>query len=307
MISIKINKRSKLLYTYLSIFVLLFLLVAFFFNKLPIVDEALVKSNQIRQVFLEKYDSYVHFIDVGQGDSTFIKSGAQNILIDGGDNHQEENLVKYLKDLGVKTVDYIIATHPHADHIGGLDAVIDNFDVKNIISPKLRESLVPTTKSYTDFLNSIKKKNLKITQPVPDDHIYLSGSDLHILGPIGDYNDLNNMSVSLKYNYNEKLSFFIAGDIEKESEKDLANKYKYSLKSSVVKLSHHGSSSSNTLGVLKLLNPDYFVVSAGSDNKYGHPHSEVVERLNKPLYQTSKNGTIIFGIYDDGFEIFIDQ
>ena len=150
-------------------------------------------------------DFKVHFLDVGQGDSVLIQSGSQLMLIDGGNNTGEKELVQYLKGQGIKKIDYLIATHPHEDHIGGLDKVIKNFDIGKIIMPKVSH----TTKTFEDVLLAVKKKGLKITAPKPGDTFLLGKAICTVLSPERTkYKDLNNYSVVLHLQY-EEFPFYL--------------------------------------------------------------------------------------------------
>ncbi len=235
----------------------------------------------------------VQFFDVDQGDCTLITANGKHILIDAGENDQADRVVQYLKAAGVEKLDVVIGTHPHSDHIGGLDAVVNAFAVDKLILPKLADSQTPTTKTYLDLLNAIADKGLKVTRAKSGDTIEIGGGRLEILGPVGEYTDLNNMSVVARFVYDE-ASFWIAGDCSKEAEADLLSK-KLVTPTNVYKVSHHGSNTATTAAFLKALAPDACVISLGADNSYGHPHQEVADRLKKSaltVYRTDLNGTV---------------
>ena len=154
----------------------------------------------------------VHFIDVGQGDSAFILSDGQSILIDGGENDKGDVVVSYLKKLGVSRIDMLIATHPHSDHIGGLDTVINELSIGKILMPRLPEEQTPTTRTYTDLLTAIADKGLRIT-PAKAFNTYDFGEGrLEVLGPAANYDDLNNTSLVCKFTYGER-KFLFTGDL----------------------------------------------------------------------------------------------
>lgn len=249
----------------------------------------------------------VDFFDVGQGDCTLITANGKHILIDAGENDQADRVVEYLEDKGIEKLDIVIGTHPHSDHIGGLDVVIDRFEIGQIILPRLTDEQVPTTKTYLDLLTAIADKNMKVTSAKAGDVIDIGGGKLEIRGPISEYSDLNNVSVVARYVYG-KVSFWIAGDCSKEAEKDLLASKRVE-KTTVYKVSHHGSSTATTQKFLDALSPEYCVISLGADNSYGHPHKEVSKRLNKagmPVYRTDLNGTVT--ARTDGKEItFVTQ
>ena len=244
----------------------------------------------------------VRFFDVGQGDCTLISANGKIILIDAGENDQAKRVVGYLKAQNISKIDILIGTHPHSDHIGGMDAVVNEFAVGEIILPKLSDAQTPTTKTYLDLLTAIADKGVKVRRATPGDVIDIGGGKLEILGPISEYTDLNNMSVVSRFVY-QNISFWIAGDCSKEAEADLLAQGKVT-KTNVYKVSHHGSSTASSQKFLDQLQPDYCVLSLGADNSYGHPHKEVVKRLNKlntTVYRTDINGTIL--VQTDGNDI----
>ena len=235
----------------------------------------------------------VKFFDVGQGDSTLIAANGKHILIDAGENDQADRVVKYLRNEGVKKIDVLIGTHPHSDHIGGMDAVVEQFEIGQVILPKLTEEQTPTTKTYLDLLNAIADKGLKVTRAKSGDVIEIGGGRLEILGPVSEYSDLNNVSVVSRFVYDE-ISFWIAGDCSKEAEADLLDK-KLVTPTNIYKVSHHGSNTASTEAFLKALSPDTCVLSLGAGNSYGHPHKEITQRIKKlglTAYRTDLNGTV---------------
>lgn len=239
----------------------------------------------------------VYFLDVGQGDSQLIrlKSG-KTILIDAGTGETAKKLTDYLKQLGIKRIDYLVATHPHADHIGGMAQVVNSLDIGDIYMPKIPDKQVPTTATYENLLKAIDKKGLKITAAKAGMTILDSGDEkLVTLAPnAAKYSDLNNYSVVTKLTVGSK-SFLFAGDAETDSEKEMVAKG-FDLKADVLKLGHHGSSTSTGAAFLKAVNPSSAIVSCGVNNDYGHPHRETISRLQKAgvtIYRTDKQDTIL--------------
>lgn len=233
----------------------------------------------------------VHFIDVGQADSILIQSNGHNMLIDGGTTDKGDTVVSYLKSQGVETLDYIIATHPHEDHIGGLDKVINAYNVKTIIAPK-KET---TTKTFKDFLSAVSNKGLSLTVPVTGTKYIIGDAYFIILSPNGDYgDDLNNYSVGIKL-VNGSNSFIMCGDAEKESEADIL-KTGIDISADVLKCGHHGSDTSTSTAFLNAVNPKYAVISCGKDNDYGHPDASTLNKLaakSVKLFRTDEQGTIV--------------
>lgn len=232
----------------------------------------------------------VYYFDVEQGDSTLIRTPKnQYILIDGGNNNQGKNVVKYLDSLGVKTLDVMIATHPDADHIGGLDDVLKAVDVKAVYAPKVSH----TTDTYKDFLTAVKAEGRTIKSAAKGVTIPLTGVEAKFLAPVKSYgDDLNNWSAVLKVTYKNN-SFLFTGDAELKSENDMLID-RVSLKSDVLKVGHHGSSSSTSKSFIDAVKPKYAIISLGK-NSYGHPNSGILARLksaNATTYRTDQKGTI---------------
>ena len=240
----------------------------------------------------------VHFLDVGQGDSIFIELPTnETILIDASIKDASDKIINYLKEEKVSKIDYVFATHPHSDHIGGMSAVIKAFDIGQIYMPKA----VTTTKTYENLLLTIKDKNLKIkTAKAGNTIIDTDDLKLVVLAPNQDsYESLNNYSIVLKLTYKEK-SFLFTGDAETLSEKEITG----DVEADVLKVGHHGSRTSTSQAFLNKVNPSYAVISVGFNNDYKHPHQEVLDRLEKKnikIYRTDQNGDIIFTT--DGYNI----
>lgn len=233
----------------------------------------------------------VHFIDVGQADSIFIRSGDHCMLIDAGNNDDGQDLIRYLTEQQVKQLDYVIGSHPHEDHIGGLDDIINNFAIDTVLMPPKAH----TSKSFEDVIDALEARQLSITFPEPGKSYALGQAEFTILGPLKDYDeDLNNWSIALILS-NGDHRFFFGGDMESAAEADLLAAYPQGLQTDVLKLSHHGSSTSSSEAFLEALKPSFAVASCGADNSYGHPHREVLAALEQrhiQLYRTDKQGAI---------------
>lgn len=294
----KILKSTTHRYIILGIILILFLLAGC----------SLTIETQAGPPISEESFLKVHFIDVGQGDATLIQQINQdntyNMLIDAGNNGDGGYLVEYLKDQGVETLDYIIGTHPHSDHIGGLDDVIKGFQVGAIIMPKV----MANTRTFEEVMEAVSDKGLSITSPVPGTSYPLGEAEFTILAPNSDdYASLNDYSIANRIVFGSN-SFIFTGDAEALSEEEILNNFnKRDLASDVFKLAHHGSSTSNTEDFLEAINPSYGIISCGQDNSYGHPHREIMAQLkarNILVFRTDLHGTIV--INSDGKDISIE-
>ena len=232
----------------------------------------------------------VHYLDVGQADSILILlPNGQNMLIDGGNRADGNFIVGYIQSLGITKLDYVIATHPHEDHIGGLDSIIQTFDIGAVYMP----DVTTTTKTFQDFLTAIQNKGLQIhTAKAGINLIDSNGLKIDILAPVTISNsDLNNDSAVVKLTYLNH-SFLFMGDAEKES----ANQITQDIKADILKVGHHGSDESVTEAFLNRVSPKYAVISVGTNNIYKLPAQSTLDLLNKKeinFYRTDLSGTII--------------
>lgn len=245
----------------------------------------------------------VHFIDVGQGDCIFAESEGGCVLIDAGERGSEEVVGRYLRGLGVSKIDYVVATHPHSDHIGGMAGIIDEFEIGNIIMPRLNKSLTPTTKTYERFLEAASASGAKIIAARPGSQYTLGELSMTVVGPTNTSDELNNMSVVIRMSYG-KRSFIFMGDAQTQEEEDIILSGA-DIDSDVIKIGHHGSVTSTSDGLLTAVTPDAAVIMCGKDNSYQHPHEEIVEKLeylNIALYRTDTMGTVI--IATDGRRLY---
>lgn len=245
------------------------------------------KSDKIDAKVNENFS--VSFIDVGQADSVLIRNGNYNMLIDAGNNEDGEKLVNYFKSLGIEEFTYVFATHPHEDHIGGMDDIINNFKIDNYyMSNKLS-----TTKTFMDVLDALDGCNLKYTVPNKGDTLKLGDANIKVIYPGDDKSNINDSSIVLKVTYG-KNSFLLTGDATSNVERKIYNE---DIKSDVLKVAHHGSSYSSTDVFLDKVKPYYAVISVGKNNIYNHPSNKTLEKLNKrniKVYRTDLDGTIVF-------------
>ncbi len=238
----------------------------------------------------------VHYIDVGQGDSILIRYDGKNALIDSGDTNATDEVMGYLNANSVSKIDVLIVSHPDSDHIGSMSEIIDNYDIGEIYMPPLSEDLVPTTNVYTNMLLSISQKGLKITlKEAGDKPIKFGDLEFECVAPEGEFASTNNSSLALRLVYGE-TSFLFTGDMEKTSEKSTLQKG-HNVSADVLKVAHHGSSSSTTAKFLDAVTPEYAVISVGEGNRYKHPSEDVVKELSDrgiKIYRTDLDGDIVF-------------
>lgn len=240
----------------------------------------------------------VHFIDVGQGDSTFIElPNGNTMLIDAGENEYGSVVSDYIENLGYEKITYVIGTHPHSDHIGGMEEIIRGFDIGSVYMPKVSTN----TKTFEGLLEAISDKGLKITSAVCGVNIIDTDNlKMEILSPIkSEYDNLNNYSVVAKLTFYNN-SFLFTGDAETEVEKEITT----DISCDVIKVGHHGSSTSSSDNFVKMTGAKYAVISCGKNNKYGHPHSEIIDRwmsAGANILRTDISGNIV--IESDGNNI----
>lgn len=249
----------------------------------------------------------VHYIDVGQGDSIFIQSGEDTMLIDCGEIGKEDTIKAYLDNLGITQIDYVIGTHPHSDHIGCMDKIVEYYDIGEIILPHLDESDVPTTKYFERFLTAVENKGLEITEAELDRVIKINTAKCRIIAPCSDdYSNAKNYSIGIIMT-NGDNSFIFTGDAEKLAEKEMIDSGR--LKDiDVYKAGHHGSDTSSSEEFLEIIKPDIAVISCGEGNSYGHPCDITLENLSKytdKVYRTDLSGSIV--ITSDGKELTVTE
>lgn len=228
----------------------------------------------------------VYCLDVGQGDSILITNNNKTMLIDASTNEMGSRVVKYLNDLGIKKIDYLVGTHPHEDHIGGLDNVIKNFDIGTIYMP----NVVATTKTYEEVIDAISAKKLKVTSPKTGDKFTVGNVECEVMSIRNDKDDYNNCSIVIKIDFNN-VSYLFTGDAEESVES--SRKWPHI---DVLKVGHHGSNTSSSKNFLEQIKPEVALISVGQGNTYGHPTQATLKRLSNigaKIYRTDENGTIL--------------
>ena len=229
---------------------------------------------------------HVYFIDVGQADSILIVNQNQSALIDAGNNEDGENVVNFIKSKGITKLDYVIGTHPHEDHIGGMDDVINAIDIDKIYLPKIQTN----TKTYEDLLQAIQNKNQKISSFNKGDKFTIGNANLEVMtDSILDKGNLNLSSNIIRMEFNG-TSFLFTGDAEIENEKTITWP-----QTDILKVGHHGSTTSTSQNFLNQIKPKYAIISVGKDNDYGHPKEKILQRLEKigaEVFRTDECGNI---------------
>jgi len=235
------------------------------------------------------HEMQVHFIDVGQGDSILIESpSGKTMLIDGGVKGAGQQIVSYLKELGINKLDIVVATHPDADHIGGLIPVLDNMTIEQFYD----SGKVHTSQTFEEMLTRIDEKNIPYHVPkIGDDIEFDKNVNVKVLNANDQATDNNDASIVLKMTYGN-VSFLLTGDAGVALEKEMLQ---YDVKATVLKAGHHGSNTSSSEEFIQAVKPEVTILSYGEDNKYGHPHAEIVDRLQaigSKIYATADLGTI---------------
>ncbi len=250
-------------------------------------------------------DIAVHYIDVEQGDSALIVAGDTTILIDGGEYSAYPKVTSYIRSLGITELDYVVASHPHSDHIGSLGKIIGDYGAGTLIMPLVTDDMTPITSSYVNMLEAADEAGSKIEfAEVGESYTLMEDCTFEILAPVTDYEDYNNYSIVCRFNYGE-TSFLFTGDIEEQAERDILGSGA-DVSADVLKIAHHGSNTSSVKVFLQAVDPEYAVISVGSPNDYGHPHKEtlkLLELLDIEILRTDRHGDIV--LFSDGKKISV--
>ena len=245
----------------------------------------------------------VHFIDVGQADCALIEYGGAYMLIDGGNKEDGQKVISYLQSCGVEELEAVICTHAHEDHVGGLPSVLAVYPTAQVYAPTKTYS----SNIFDDFLYYVDQQRLEVTIPTPGDRFTLGDAEFTVLGPVQSYAETNDTSIVVKLEYGS-TSFLFTGDMEVAAENDMLDYWEGRMdwNVDVLKVGHHGSSTSSGYRFVYETDPEYAIISCGKDNSYGHPHEEVVSRYNDagiPMFRTDELGTIL--AVSDGNEVSI--
>ena len=245
----------------------------------------------------------VHCIDVGQGDSTAVIGPTQVMLIDAGEPEYGDEVVRYLKELGVRRIDYAVVTHPHSDHMGGMTNVLEQLSVRClVVNGEVSEDSV-----YEEMIQAAEKRKVPVKAVACHDKLPYADAECTVLGPVSltDENE-NNRSIALHLRCGD-MGFLFTGDAEEEEERDLLRTGE-DLSADLLQVGHHGSKYSSTPSFLKRVQPQCAVISCGIGNSYGHPNEEALQRLEKAgaqIYRTDLDGTVV--IVTDGKQLYLKK
>ena len=280
------KKRNKKKIFSFVVFLLLSL-VSFYFYK----EEDFTVSSNLK----------IYYLDVGQAYSTLLINNGKTMLIDTGNYDDSKFVIGYLNNLGIKKIDYLIGTHPHEDHIGSMASIIKNFDIDKIYMP----DVVTTTSFFENVLIEVKNKGYFIKTPKEGDSFNLGEAVVDVLYLDNDEDNFNDDSIILRVRFGSN-KFLFMGDASSKVEERILNK---NLSADILKVGHHGSSTSTSDEFLKYVNPKYAIISVGKNNSYGHPSELVLKRLNDKnisILRTDECGTIV--VESDGNNIkFLEE
>ena len=253
------------------------------------------------------YPCRVDFVDVGQGDGILLRTKDAVVVIDGGEADTAYKMTGFLKDAGVKEIDCFIATHPHSDHIGAAVRIFNMFRVKCFVTTSFSEFNTPTSVFYESMMSAaLAEEDCEIRFVTAGETIELGNLSLDVLGPVEESSEYNDMSVVVKARYKE-TAFLFTGDLEKTGEQLLLSSGA-DLKADVLKVGHHGSSTSTSPDFLRAVDPRAAVISCGANNEFGHPHKEILSLLEDAgvrVLRTDLDGTVT--IFSDGKDIFTQR
>ena len=272
------DKRNKILKQIVGIGILIILIIL-------LIQISNITGTNFEYIVDESKLQIIYF-DVGQADSTLIMNDGKTTLIDGGNDSDGDAIVKYIKSQNISRIDTVVATHLHADHVGGLDDIIDSFDIGTVYMP----DTVNTNKQVEEFLDAMERKNLEYEVPEIGTKFDNGLANCEVMSIDNNAEDLNNSSIVIQMNYLEQIYLFMG-----DSEKEVENSREWN-EVNVLRVGHHGSNTSSTERFLNQVRPEIAIISVGLNNQYGHPSIEVLNRLNNlntTIYRTDEKGIIL--------------
>lgn len=294
--------KSKLFNFFNILFIILLFVYVYYDDDIRNYINAKLNSSVGSVVNYNVDNLNIYFVDVGQADCILIKYLDSNVLIDAGNNEDGVKIVDYFKSLGVDKFKYVFATHAHEDHIGGMDDIINNFDIEHFYMP----DVITTSKTYEDVLDSLYSKKIKYDTPKVDSKLCFEDICLDVLSVGNDKENLNDTSIVLRLVY-KKTSYLFMGDASVSVEKKILDK---DISSTVLKVGHHGSQYSSSAQFLNKVRPQYAIIQVGKNNSYNHPKQVVLnkfKRMNTTVYRNDKDGTIILSSDGENISFNFDK
>lgn len=303
----KVREKHGRLTKVISVLVFLLIVSFYLWNEIPKwIGDTEQLGDQIeatQDVQIQEGELILTMIDVGQADGFYLEQNGKTAVIDCGTVSTGKDMVDYLKAQGVTRLDYVIGTHPHEDHMGGMYDIITNFEVGTIVIPKVTKNDI-TSKWYAKLMKEIKDAKHTVDYPEVGEIYTLGDSKMEVLGPKEEpKSNLNNYSIVMKITFGT-MDIIMTGDAEKDIEAEIIASGA-DLDAEILKLGHHGSDTSSSKEFLVAVDPDYALISAKVGNKYEHPTKSVMEELENldiEVYRTDECGTVILTITDDNVE-----
>jgi len=289
-----------------GIILLLFLLIGLTYNEnalYGVLNAADILLDRLRgyeeEVVLNENTAEIHIIDIGQADAIVVTCGDRAMLVDAGESDTADVVIDYIDSLGIKQLDKVVATHPHSDHIGGMEDVLDAIKVKEMVMPYALHE----TRMYESLLAKIGALEIPIHEPEPGETVQFGDAKLFMLSPAPEteWEEVNNESIVFIFEYNGVRMLF-TGDAETEAENVILEKG-YDIDCDLMKVGHHGSKTSSGERFLDAVSPDYGFVTCEVGSKDNLPVESVLDRYRQrdcTLYRTDRNGTIIISIDETG-------